>query len=249
MWADVAHEDDYVSDATDMRQIPGLGRTLVATRPIAAGTVLLSEFPLLMSVRELPRDTLQAVLDADTSAPHADTVKNAHAFLRAPEATQELFLRECCGEEGFEDSEHSFIIEMREGANWCVRHDPACAGVAERCACRSPHHLDRIPPSPGARLGGARGAAGVGAWPLLQHPSSRRSPSDRATVVAPTSTWTVVIATRWTRRLTPTQPATLASGPPSLPVMQADVRLRWTIPRRAPVRRRMSAAAGWPAAR
>ena len=69
MWADVAHEDDYVSDATDMRQIPGLGRTLVATRPIAAGTVLLSEFPLLMSVRELPRDTLQAVLDAETSAP------------------------------------------------------------------------------------------------------------------------------------------------------------------------------------
>ena len=137
MWADVAHEDDYVSDATDMRQIPGLGRTLVATRPIAAGTVLLSEFPLLMSVRELPRDTLQAVLDAETSAPHADTVKNAHAFLRAPEATQELFLRECCGEEGFEDAEHSFIIEMREGANWCVRHDPACAGVAEARLARA----------------------------------------------------------------------------------------------------------------
>ena len=91
MWADVAHEDDFVSDAIDMRQIPGLGRTLVATRPITAGTVLLSELPLLMSVRELPRDTLQAVLDADTSAPSADTVKNAHAFVLAPEATQELF--------------------------------------------------------------------------------------------------------------------------------------------------------------
>ena len=53
--------------------------------------MLISELPILTSVRELPRDTMQAVLDADRSAPSSDAVKNAHTFARASESVQERF--------------------------------------------------------------------------------------------------------------------------------------------------------------
>ena len=89
---------DFVSGAICVQEIPGLGRTLVATCPIAAGTLLLSEAPLLTSIRTLPT-SLQAAIDCDSTAPRPDTVKNAHAFACTSEAVQDVFLRGCCGDD------------------------------------------------------------------------------------------------------------------------------------------------------
>ena len=76
---DKAHASDFIHEALTMVDLPHLGRTLVAARPIAEGTLLLRELPLITSVKELPR-ALTAARDADAAAPDADTVKNAHAF-------------------------------------------------------------------------------------------------------------------------------------------------------------------------
>ena len=123
------HEDDFVSDAIALVDLPGLGRTLVATRTIPKGTLLLHEKPLLQSVRELPRDLMIATLDAGDDAPEPDTLRRAHAFALASPEVQDRFLTECCGEEGFDDDDNEDILDARKCAQWCVQHDAACASV------------------------------------------------------------------------------------------------------------------------
>ena len=62
-----AHQEDRISDALAI-QDDAFSRTLVTTRAIAVGTLLVRELPLVLTESSLPRETMMALLDAD----HAD---------------------------------------------------------------------------------------------------------------------------------------------------------------------------------
>lgn len=74
--------DLFLDDAISIRDMPNVGRTAVATRDIAAGTLLLRETPILVSTHTLPA-ALQRAISADDESPEAETVKTAHAFAHA----------------------------------------------------------------------------------------------------------------------------------------------------------------------
>jgi hypothetical protein len=139
-----AHDEDRIHDALAIRD-DAFGRTLVATRAITVGTLLVRELPLVLAESTLPRDTMMALLEADLAdAGMVDSARFVHGFLRADVETQEVLLRECCGEEGFGSGAHILgcatsemrkVADERACAEWLVQHDPHCANASpERLA-------------------------------------------------------------------------------------------------------------------
>ena len=115
--------------AYELQTWDGLGETLVTTRAVQVGELLLSEAPLLIAARELP-EALVGLFEEEAEANFvlAD-VQVAYAFARAPSHDRELLLRKCCGHEACSEPEHSIIQSSRHAAEWCSKHDPACAVI------------------------------------------------------------------------------------------------------------------------
>lgn len=117
--------------AFELRTLPGLGETLVATRQIESGELILSEEPIVIATQthELPPALLEAYHDTEGSDFLVADVCVAHAFARAQNGSRLKMLRGCCGAEGCSDADHQIIRSARSAARWCAEHDEACAAI------------------------------------------------------------------------------------------------------------------------
>jgi hypothetical protein len=115
----------------ELRTLPGLGETLVTTRQIESGELVLSEEPLVTATQahELPSALLEAYDDADDLDFVLADVCAAHTFSRAHDESRQRLLRDCCGAEACSDADHQIIRSARAAARWCAEHDVACAAI------------------------------------------------------------------------------------------------------------------------
>ena len=131
--SDMAQRLDIPEDAPyELRTLTGLGETLVATRPIAMGELVLSAEPLIIATEPLPpelQDTFEdSDEDGDLDFVLAD-VSVAHAFARASADERAHILQVCCGAEACSEPGHQIVTSARSAAVWCARHDAACASL------------------------------------------------------------------------------------------------------------------------
>ena len=120
---------EMADDAFELRNVPVLGNTLVATRPIAAGELLFRESAHLIasSLKQLSPE-LQATYQqgAEELGLHLDDLLIAHAAARSPEAVRACALAEFCSIEAC-GPEHPCVECARVTTRWCAANDPEWA--------------------------------------------------------------------------------------------------------------------------
>ena len=114
--------------------VAGLDSAFVATGELRAGELLLREKPLLVAtplhaLTTIDRDSYRA--GAVALGMELDDLLIVHAFARAPSATRERVLTECCGAEVCTPC-HSIVQSACTAAAWCQEHDEACASLPRR---------------------------------------------------------------------------------------------------------------------
>ena len=129
-----AHHEDT---ALSVQQVNGLGKTFVATKAIASGTLLVREAPVLAAtpLYQLP-PSLRKIFEAGAETlaeelgpwTQIDDLLIIHAFARSSPSIQRTVLAENCGPEVC-PSNHPLIAGARRTAAWCRGNDPACADM------------------------------------------------------------------------------------------------------------------------
>ena len=127
---------EMADDAFELRNVPMLGNTLVAKRPIAPGELLFRESAHLVasSLRQLP-PALQVAYQqgAKDLGLHLDDLLIAHAAARCPEAVRACALAEFCSIEVCEP-DHPAIGCARATTRWCAENDPEWARLGMETA-------------------------------------------------------------------------------------------------------------------
>jgi len=122
----------FIHPALSLRTVAGLGETYVCMEPVAAGTLLLREKPLLVAtqLRSLPEEQQQEYGDgAEALSLDVEDLMILHAYGRIDVVAREEAVRACCGRECCAP-DHPIVTSAAKAAGWIRSHDEQCAMLA-----------------------------------------------------------------------------------------------------------------------